>query len=256
MFDAIYFLIASLLRKHGYLLQRLPQAQDFQEDIPFPEQYAGPEHFLRFYRPWLAPEFDRLLTPEITENTMLPKVKLYMLLSLLKQTRSVEGDILEAGVWKGGSSRLMVDYLNSVCSKKDAWLLDTFSGYDGISEDKDCHRARDGIMLGKSADEIREVFSNEQVRVHVVEGSIPQSLRDVSAKQIAFAHIDVNLYTPTFAVTQFCLERMPKGGIIVFDDYGWPATYGARVAIDEVCADFGHEVITVPETTQAFLIRL
>ncbi|XHR26771.1 MAG: TylF/MycF/NovP-related O-methyltransferase [Chthoniobacteraceae bacterium] len=256
MFDAIYFRVASLLRKQGYLLQRLPQSQHFQGDIPFPEHYAGPEHFWRFYRPWLAPEFDRLLTQKITENTMLPKVKLYMLLSLLKQTRLVEGDILEAGVWKGGSAQLMVNYLNSGCSKKEVWLLDTFAGYDEINPAKDCCTAHDGIMLGKSADEIREVFSNEKVRIHVVEGAIPETLRDVSAKQIAFAHIDVNLYNPTLAVTQFCLERMPKGGIIVFDDYGWPETYGARVAIDEVCADFGHEVISVPETTQAFLIRV
>ncbi len=256
MFDAIYLRIATLLRKRGYLLQRLPPDQHFQENIPSPELYAEPEHFLRFYRPWLAPEFAKLLTPEITENTMLPRVKLYMLLSFLKQTLVVDGDVLEAGVWKGGSARLMVDHLNSVCSNKEVWLLDTFTGYDEISPTKDGDSVHKGIMSGKSANEIRMAFAREKARVHVIEGTIPQSLQHVCAQKIAFAHIDVNLYKPTLAATRFCLERMPNGGIIVFDDYGWPATYGARMAIDEVCMEFGHEVITVPETTQAFLIRM
>jgi len=65
----------------------------------------------------------------------------------------------------------------------------------------------------------------------------------------------VNLHQPTRAATEFCWDRLVPGGIMVFDDYGWPATFGARTAIDEVCAARGAEVICLPETTQAFLIK-
>jgi hypothetical protein len=55
-------------------------------------------------------------------------------------------------------------------------------------------------------------------------------------------HIDVNLnlYEPTLAATEFCLERLVPGGVIVFDDYCWPLTYGARTAIDEACQSSGN----------------
>ena len=42
---------------------------------------------------------------------------------------------------------------------------------------------------------------------------------------------------------------------MVFDDYNWPATVGARRAIDEVCGARGRTVVSVPESTQAFLLQ-
>ncbi len=51
------------------------------------------------------------------------------------------------------------------------------------------------------------------------------------------------------------LERMADGGVVLFDDYGWPATFGARAAIDEVCREFGQTIISIPESTQAFVLK-
>jgi len=91
--------------------------------------------------------------------------------------------------------------------------------------------------------------------VRFVEGAIPGTLTQVQTQELAFSHIDVNLYEPTLTATEFCLERTVPGGILVFDDYGWPATYGARMAIDEACRKFSQSVISVPETSQAFVIK-
>jgi hypothetical protein len=63
------------------------------------------------------------------------------------------------------------------------------------------------------------------------------------------------LYEPTLTASDFVLQRLTNGGIILFDDYCWPATYGARRAIEELCAGNRQEVICVPESTQAFLIK-
>lgn len=99
------------------------------------------------------------------------------------------------------------------------------------------------------------MLENPEVNVQLIEGVIPETLARVSASTICFAHIDVNLYEPTRAATAFCLERMPRGGMMVFDDYNWPSTYGARRAIDEAVANFGQQVMALPESTQAILIR-
>jgi hypothetical protein len=102
---------------------------------------------------------------------------------------------------------------------------------------------------------VARLLANPTVEVNLIAGLIPGTLEQVKADVLCFAHIDVNLYEPTLAATEFCLQRVGKGGVILFDDYGWPATYGARQAIDEVCARHHQQVICVPESTQAFLIR-
>ncbi len=51
------------------------------------------------------------------------------------------------------------------------------------------------------------------------------------------------------------MNQMENGGVIVFDDYCWPAKFGARQAIDEVCAGWNEEILSVPATMQAFLMK-
>lgn len=247
--------IKELIRRRGIVVSRLPRGQRFSELIPDTALYKVPADLHRYYRPWEAPAFRQTLSPEALANTMLPTLKIYMLLGLLKQTRSLGGAVLEAGVWNGGSARLMADYLDSIGSPKALWLLDTFEGYDAVDSQKDGVLPEKGHMKSKSVNEVKALFAQTKTAVHVIKGTIPGTLADVEAPEISFAHIDVNLYAPTLQATVFCLERMPRGGIILFDDYNWPATYGARQAIDEACAQFEQQAISVPESSQAFMIR-
>jgi len=50
--------------------------------------------------------------------------------------------------------------------------------------------------------------------------------------QIAFAYIDLDFYDPIKDALHFVDSRMPIGGHIVVDDYGW-FSEGAQVAVDE-----------------------
>jgi hypothetical protein len=243
------------LERRGHLLCRLPKEQKLSELLPDPELYRIPSDLHRYFRPWEAPAFLQSLPTVVLENTMLPPLKIYMLLHLLMQTRSLSGAVLEAGVWNGGSARLMADYLDSTGASKHLWLLDTFEGYDAVDSRKDGDLAEKGLMKGKSVEQVKALFAQTRTPVHIVKGTIPGTLGTVDAPEISFAHIDVNLYDPTLHATEFILERMPRGGIILFDDYNWPATYGARQAIDEACSKFGQQPISIPESSQAFLIR-
>lgn len=247
--------LEKILNRRGNLLCRLPTGQKFSELLPDPELYRIPSDLHRYYRPWESPAFLQSLPAAVLENTMLSPLKMYMLLRLLMQTRSLNGAVLEAGVWNGGSARLMADYLDSIGASKHLWLLDTFEGYDGVDSRKDGALAEKGLMQGKSADEVRALFARTRTPVHIVKGAIPGTLGAVEAPEISFAHIDVNLYSPTRHATEFVLKRMPRGGIILFDDYNWPATYGVRQAIDEVCSQFDQQTISIPESGHAFLIR-
>ncbi len=247
--------IKEFIRRRGYVVLPLAQGQVFSELIPDHSLYRIPGDMHRYYRPWDIPSFRQSLSPEALANTMLPTLKIYMLLSLLKQTRTLGGAVLEAGVWNGGSARLMADYLDSIGSDKQLWLLDTFEGYDAVDGQKDGVLPAKGQMQGRSIDDVKALFANTKSQVHFVKGTIPGTLGAIDTTEISFAHIDVNLYEPTRQATEFCLERMPRGGIVMFDDYNWPATYGAKQGIDDACVRFGQEVVSIPESTQAFLVR-
>lgn len=247
--------INGLLKPAGIELVRLPRRQMMPAELPDPALYTGPEDYHRLFRPWRGAEFDRWFTPAVTDNTMLSRQKLYFLLRMVQQTLGVPGDIFEAGAGSGGSGRLMLEVLRSHRSAKALWLLDTFEGYQKVDPAKDGAHMQVNDCKCRSFEDVTRLLANDTNAVHLVKGLIPGTLAQVTAPAISFAHIDVNLHEPTKAALEFALGRLSRGGVIVFDDFNWPATYGARQAIEEVCARHRLPVISLPESTQAFVVK-
>ena len=75
------------LARAGYQLHRFNRDQIVPPEISDPALYTGPEDFSRLFRPWLDREYDRWFTPEVMQNTMLSRKKLYWLLKLLRLLR-------------------------------------------------------------------------------------------------------------------------------------------------------------------------
>ena len=246
--------IRSLAARLGYDVRVVPLSQ-LPADLPDRECYARPVEPSRLYQPWLEPSFRESLRPEVIANTMLPAYKLYILQSLLEQCLHLPGDLMEAGTASGGSSLLMLDLLKKRGVHKRLWTLDTFEGYQGVDPGRDGSHVRDGDLRCASAEEVGKLLNTAGADVKIVAGRIPATLAQVTAGALAFAHIDVNLADPTYHATRFCIERLVPGGIILFDDYNWPLTYGARLSIDKACEETGQHVFALPASTQAFLIR-
>lgn len=248
-------IIRKALERTGFEIRRSNREQVIPSELPDPQSYTGPEDFSRLFRPWLGQQFERYFTEAVLRNTMLSKQKLYILMKLFSQATKLPGDILEAGAGSGGSARLMLNCLADSKIKKQVWLLDTFAGYQKVDSSKDGQHMHLNDCRGSSQEEVKRLLADQAASVRIIKGLIPGTLEQVSADKLCFAHIDVNLYEPTLTASNFVLERLVQGGIILFDDYCWPATYGARRAIDEVCANHRQEIICIPESTQAFLIR-
>lgn len=232
-----------------------PKAQVIPSGIPDPELYRVPEDFNRLYQPWWNPANKSLLRPEVTANTLLNPQKLYMLRQLARSSLAVPGDIFEAGAGSGGSTRVILDVLQAAGSTKRIWSLDTFEGYQKIDPSKDGNHLQIAGCRCASFEDVTRLLATPNHQVTLIPGLIPGTLSQVKSEVISFAHIDVNLHEPTLAATEFVLQRLSPWGIVVFDDYAWPATYGARTAIDQACSARGLEVTVVPHTTQAFLIN-
>lgn len=171
-----------------------------------------------------------------------------------------EGDIIECGVCGGKS----LDVMASACDlfdKKGRTLygIDSFEGLStpGLN-DHDVRNGqqffKNGSCSGGALEHIQQLLSIHHNPIKLIKGWIPAPFIGLENCQFCLAHIDVDLYQPTKDCLIFIYPRMLKGGIILFDDYGFPMCPGARKAIDDYLADKPEALIPIP-SGQAFIIK-
>jgi O-methyltransferase len=67
-------------------------------------------------------------------------------------------------------------------------------------------------------------------------------------------HIDADIYQSVKDSCTFFYPRLESGGIMVFDDYGFPSCPGARKAVDEFFSDKEEFPFYLP-SGQCFIVR-
>ena len=220
------------------------------KDIP--HNYAYDPH----YSPWLEPDFKRR-TDAVAGNTGLKPNSLYTLIHFLRESLPLDGDVVECGVWRGGSARLLREELIAAGATKKLHLFDSFEGMSAVDATNDRHEV--GDFSDTSLDHVqRFVTGAAGVDKHGIaefhQGWIPQSFAGCDGMRICFAHIDLDLYQSILDTLAFVYPRLASRGVIVFDDYGFASCPGARQAVDEFFADRGERPFPL-DTGQALLIK-
>ena len=165
-------------------------------------------------------------------------------LEFFKQTATVRGEIVEFGIFKGNSFFRWIkfrDLLEQTSSRKVIGF-DIFGDFPEAGFDQDKAK-RDAFVSetngGKSItlEEINELLDKQGLNknVDIIKGDILQTLDVYLQKnphlKISLLHIDVDLYEPTKHILEKLFDRVTKGGIIIFDDYG--AFAGTNKAVDD-----------------------
>jgi O-methyltransferase len=153
---------------------------------------------------------------------------------LFRQTLQIPGDIFECGVYKGGTAALIAALLAETKSAKKLYLFDTFEGMPETDAKKDWHRK--GDFSDTSLEEVQS-FVNGGKACIFKKGFIPDTFIDLSDTAVSFCHIDVDIYRSIIDSLEFIWPRLSSGGVIVFDDYGFPTCLGARQAVDDFFQD-------------------
>jgi len=175
----------------------------------------------------------------------------WALYSLARQTLSIPGDFLEAGVYRGGTARLLRRVLNTSDHKRTLHLFDTFGGMPGTNRTLDIHREKD--FFDTNVEAVSAVIGTEEwILYH--KGFIPDTFKGLETARFAFAHIDVDIYQSVLDCCGFIYSRVVPGGILVFDDYGLPSCPGARAAVDAFFQD-KPEIPFVLHSGQAIVFR-
>jgi O-methyltransferase len=166
----------------------------------------------------------------------------------------IPGDVVECGVWRGGSMMAAARTLVGLGrTQRDLYLYDTFSVFPRPGE-------RDVDVWGNSVAErldadlqnpAYDYLPEEQVerlvrstgypadRIHSVRGLVEDTIPAVAPATIALLRLDTDLYASTAHEMEHLFPRISPGGVLIVDDYG--EFLGAKAAIDEYLKE--HDVV-------------
>lgn len=190
-----------------------------------------PDHYLYnpTFRPWESDIWSSADYSAGSDRSLVTKDRCYAILQLLLNSMSVNGSVVECGVYKGGTLKMIASLMRRFNNAKTLYAFDTFDGMPDVDEEKDDHHK--GDFADTDLQSVVEYVGFE--RLTAIKGFIPESFSRVDCNSICFAHVDVDIYKSVVDCCEFIWPRLSVGGVIVFDDYGFSQCYGARLAADE-----------------------
>ncbi len=158
----------------------------------------------------------------------------------------IPGDIVECGVWKGGSmmaAALRLQQLGDTHRK--LYLYDTFEGMTAPTAVDEDNRGRSaatrmkaegsgGYWFREPQEEVRRNLLStgfDESRLVFVKGPVEQTIPAQIPDQIAILRLDTDWYESTKHELEHLYPRLSVGGTLILDDYGY--WRGSRKAVDE-----------------------
>ncbi|HNW44240.1 MAG TPA: TylF/MycF/NovP-related O-methyltransferase [Elusimicrobiales bacterium] len=168
------------------------------------------------------------------------------LLTLVRDTHKIKGDIAEAGVYKGGSAKLICEAKKG----KKLYLFDTFNGLPAPG------RFSRGLLkagaLKASFEKVKEYLKGYP-GVYIFKGEFPRGSAAVAGKAFSLVHLDVDTYEGTLSCLKFFYPRLARGGVLLAHDYLCLA--GVKKAFGFFFRNKPEAVIELPGT-QCMLVKL
>lgn len=180
-------------------------------------------------------------------KTLVTQDRCFMIYQYVKHALQVPGDLAEVGVYRGGTARLIAHE----CTPRTLFLFDTFAGMPDSAKGLDFHQRGD---FNDTSLEGVKTFLQGCSNVEFRQGFFPQTAVGLEKRQFCFVHVDVDIYPSVKSCLEFFYSRMPKGAVMLFDDYEWKDCEGVKKAIDEFMKDKPEKII-VTTLYQAMLIK-
>lgn len=149
----------------------------------------------------------------------------------------VEGDLIEAGAWRGGASILTRATLDSLGARdRTLWVADSFQGFP-LSEAEDDLGVFD--FLSVPAEEVQASFRRFGLEqgIRIVPGFFAQTLPGLADCHWSLVRLDADTYETTLLALRCLYPGLSLGGYLIVDDYG--ALEECQVAIDDFRREHG-----------------
>lgn len=160
----------------------------------------------------------------------------------------VPGDVAELGCHEGLTAALLQDTLDEFASDKRLHVYDSFEGLPSpTAEDartSDAATRRGDLAVPAAA--LLRTFAEFGLRPpEIHKGWFEHTLPGELPAQLAFVHLDADLYASTCTALPAIYPRLSPGAVVVLDDYHdpdalpttWSLFPGVKRACDEFLAD-------------------
>ena len=217
-------LLQGMLRHFGYEITRY----DFAPDLG-----RGQQEAISRARPYTLTGIDRMIALSNAVTHVADN--------------DIPGDIVECGVWRGGS--MMLAALTLMAHGETDRLLHLYDTFEGMSsptgddvsfDDRTAQSQLDddpkmtGVGCRAEIDEVRANLEGTRypaANIRYVKGRVEDTIPGHLPEAIAILRLDTDWYESTRHELEHLYPRLSPGGLLIIDDYGhWK---GARKAVDE-----------------------
>jgi hypothetical protein len=226
--------IHRIIRK---ILRKFNPVDTKQSTYAFPDDFTNQEkEIIQIVKPYTMTSYERLIA-------------LSRAIDYIEQN-NLMGDIVECGVWRGGS--MMLAALKLIELKNTSRNLYLFDTFEGMVEPSDVDKLAlneknaktllqqqekgDGnnIWCISSLEEVQKNLQSTQYpqnNIYYIKGKVEETLPYEGIKKIAVLRLDTDWYESTKHELETLFDKLEKGGVLIVDDYGhWT---GAKKAVDE-----------------------
>jgi len=187
------------------------------------------------YAPWKKDDHFLRIYNIIRNYTLVDIYRNYELWDIVGQlATSIEGNLIEIGVWRGGTAGVMASKLKEVNSDKKIYLADTFTGVVKASESDTKY------VGGEHSDTSEKIVDNLLSNTlglrnfEILKGIFPEdSSHLIEDQKFCFCHIDVDVYLSCKDIMEWIWPKLSIGGVVVYDDYGFTDTDGVIKFVEE-----------------------
>jgi len=199
------------------------------------------------------PDFTQLYRNLAAVTLTSPQLAYALRSAVLYLSRSdVVGDIVECGVWRGGSMALAATtLLQAGDHQRQLWLYDTFGwqwepegphdGFVAAGVAAEGPPPATAVSSGTSQAEVLDLLTRTGYpaeQLHLVQGLVQDTIPAQAPDNIALLRLDTDYYDSTRHELEHLYPRLTRGGVLIVDDYG--KLSGATKAVDEYFAALEH----------------
>lgn len=218
----------------GYRIVRLRDREDIQYDMD--EEFRGIYETARAF----------------TQTKMSNMYALYAAVRYVVES-GVPGDIVECGVWRGGSSMVVaLTLLTMGDTTRRLWLYDTYAGmvepshkdtksFDGLPARRLWSNSQQGDVNLWNYSPLDDVKTNlrctkyPENKIVFVEGRVEDTMPASIPHSIAVLRLDTDFYESTYHELRHLFPLLSERGVLIIDDYGtWT---GSKEATDQYFAE-------------------
>ena len=188
------------------------------------------------YSPWYDDKDFMAAYDACKKNTLVDIYRCFELWNFVKMNNNLKGDILEVGVWQGGTGCLLAKS-SELFSQGNVFLADTFKGVVKATNEDTIYKG--GEHADSSVEIVNSLIDKLNItNTKVLKGVFPDEIsfeslnvKDVSLK---LCHIDVDTYSSAKDIFNYVWPFIIKGGAVIFDDYGFWGCEGVTKLVNEI----------------------